>query len=83
VRKILTSVVFLGVLLTCVSCKPIKEALGKASQGEVGESTLLGEAAVDPNWPVSKELAAVTPQNIAKFVSGGNRVSVVEFYSDT
>lgn len=68
-------------------CKQIKKSLSDfASAGEEMAAPALPDseslAGVD-GLPVVKRFSTITPSTMPSFIAAGDRISVVEFYSDT
>lgn len=74
------------VILSLTSCKQIKNSLSEfASSGGTGPEALPDSESLAgaEGLPVVTRFQAVTPSSIASFKGAGDRISVLEFYSDT
>ncbi len=84
-KKIIITVL----LLNFVSCEKIKNQLADfAADGESGQSL---SVVVPPekslskasNLPIIKGLRTISAEQFDTFIQAGDRISIVEFYSDT
>lgn len=74
-------------LLSGVGCKQIRKSLNDfaTSGGEEVPAALpdSDSLAGSEGLPVVKSFSTVTPTTMSSFIAAGDRISVVEFYSDT
>ncbi|MGJ8725893.1 MAG: hypothetical protein ACSHYB_15155 [Roseibacillus sp.] len=80
------TILLVGAVLSLASCKQIKNSLSEfaGSGGSVPEALPDSESlAGAEGLPVVTSFQKVTPATIVSFTGAGDRISVVEFYSDT
>lgn len=85
-KSIWGMILFLAVIFSSVSCKEIRSSLSDLTNSTEGGPEALPDSeslAGADGLPVIKSFQTVGPSSIASFTGAGDRISVVEFYSDT
>ena len=72
-----------GAIVSLTSCKQIKASLGEFANGGEKTSSVSGSLAEAEGLPVVTSFERVTPQSVVSFTGAGDRISVLEFYSET